>query len=49
LQIYTEAPTVPLLSLGEIPTLHLSNLDENAFDVDDLNFDIDNMQEWEDT
>jgi hypothetical protein len=47
--LFTETPTFPLLSLDEIPTLHLPNLQCNDFYIDDFNFDIDNRQKWEDS
>jgi hypothetical protein len=45
--IYTEAPTVPKLILDELTTPPLPNFDDNAFHIDDFNFDIDYRQEWE--
>jgi hypothetical protein len=40
---------VPLLSLDETPMLHLPNVEDNGFDIDDFNFDLDCRQEWKDS
>jgi hypothetical protein len=37
-RIYRGVPKVPILSVGEFPPPQLPNLDDNAFDIDDLTF-----------
>jgi hypothetical protein len=47
-QQYSEAPTVLLISLNELPAPPLPSFEDTSFDNDIFNFDIDYRHDWED-